>query len=652
MMVSLDETKTSLSAANRSDFFVIILRMIRTATFRPSPLQQVFASIVGGSLLFLGILLFWTLSYQLIYAGRIFPGVTVAGVDISGMSPNDAALKLNQTLSYPITGKVLFRDGERIWVASPVELGMVFDPSASAQAAYQHGRKGGLFKALADQIRARGLGADTPPVIIFDQRVAYTYLQNIANQVDQPVAEANLRLEGVTVVAEPGQFGRALNLDATLLYLAAQLQTFRDGEVPLVIRETAPRLLDVSSQAETARMILSQPLTITIPNYRPGDPGPWTYDIPVLANMLAVQVVEKDGAAEMRVGLDPNALRKSLGDLKVNIDRLPQNARFVFNDETRQVEPIAASSIGRVMDVEASIVLINEALLRGEHNVVLRVDEQQPAVSDTATAAELGITQLVSEQTTYFYGSSAARIQNIEASASRYHGVLVAPGEVFSMATYLNDISLDNGFAEALIIYGGRTIKGVGGGVCQVSTTLFRTVFFGGYPIIERNPHAYRVTYYEMDRGGNIDTRLAGLDAAVFFPLVDFKFQNDTPYWLLMETYVNAPARTITWKFYSTSDGRSITWDTTGPTHVVPAPAPVFEENPEMRINEISQVDFAAEGADVTVNRTVWRNGQVYFTDRIFTHYLPWRAVCQYGPGTEDPEKLAQRNRICLTPNT
>jgi vancomycin resistance protein YoaR len=626
--------------------------MIRTATFRPSPLQQVFASIVGGSLLFLGILLFWTLSYQLIYAGRIFPGVTVAGVDISGMSPNDAALKLNQTLSYPITGKVLFRDGERIWVASPVELGMVFDPSASAQAAYQHGRKGGLFKALADQIRARGLGADTPPVIIFDQRVAYTYLQNIANQVDQPVAEANLRLEGVTVVAEPGQFGRALNLDATLLYLAAQLQTFRDGEVPLVIRETAPRLLDVSSQAETARMILSQPLTITIPNYRPGDPGPWTYDIPVLANMLAVQVVEKDGAAEMRVGLDPNALRKSLGDLKVNIDRLPQNARFVFNDETRQVEPIAASSIGRVMDVEASIVLINEALLRGEHNVVLRVDEQQPAVSDTATAAELGITQLVSEQTTYFYGSSAARIQNIEASASRYHGVLVAPGEVFSMATYLNDISLDNGFAEALIIYGGRTIKGVGGGVCQVSTTLFRTVFFGGYPIIERNPHAYRVTYYEMDRGGNIDTRLAGLDAAVFFPLVDFKFQNDTPYWLLMETYVNAPARTITWKFYSTSDGRSITWDTTGPTHVVPAPAPVFEENPEMRINEISQVDFAAEGADVTVNRTVWRNGQVYFTDRIFTHYLPWRAVCQYGPGTEDPEKLAQRNRICLTPNT
>lgn len=626
--------------------------MIRTAAFRPSPLQQVFASLVGGFLLFSGILLFWTISYQLIYAGRIFPGVTVAGVDVSGMSPNDAALKLNQTLSYPITGKILFRDGERMWVASPVELGMVFDPSASVQAAYRHGRKGGLFKALADQIRARAMGADLPPVIIFDQRVAYNYLQNIAAQVNQPVVEASLRLEGVNVVAEPGQFGRELNLDATLLYLAAQLQTFRDGEAPLVIRETAPRLLDVSSQAETARMILSQPLTVTIPNHRPGDPGPWTYDIPVLANMLAVQVVETNGAAEMRVGLDPNALRKSLGDLKVNIDRLPENARFVFNDETRQIEPIAPSSVGRELDVEASVALINEALLRGEHFVVLRVEEQQPAVSDTATAAELGITQLVAEQTTYFYGSSAARIQNIQASASRYHGVLVAPGEVFSMADYLNDISLDNGFAEALIIYGGRTIKGVGGGVCQVSTTLFRTAFFGGYPVIERHPHAYRVVYYEMDRSGAIDTRLAGLDAAVFFPLVDFKFQNDTPYWLLMETYVNAPARTITWKFYSTSDGRTVTWDTTGPTFTVPPPPPVFEENPELKVNEISQVDFAAEGADVTVTRTVWRSGQVYFSDKFFTHYQPWRAVCQYGPGTEDPEKLAQKNRMCLKPNT
>ncbi|MDP2777605.1 MAG: VanW family protein, partial [Anaerolineales bacterium] len=353
---------------------------------------------------------------------------------------------------------------------------------------------------------------------------------------------------------------------------------------------------------------------------------------------------------EMQVGLDPVALRNSLADLKVLTDRQSTNARFVFNDGTGLIEPIQASAIGRVMDVEASLLAINDSLLRGEHTVALAVADQKPAVADTANGAELGIIQLIVEQTTYFYGSSAARIQNITAAAERYHGLLVAPGETFSMGSVLDDISLDNGFAEALIIYGGRTIKGVGGGVCQVSTTLFRTVFFAGFPVVERYSHAYRVSYYEKTIGGAIDPNLAGLDATVYFPLVDFKFQNDTPYWLLMETYVNASS--ITWKFYSTSDGRSVTWETTGPSNVVPPPPPLFEENPELKTNQISQVDYAAQGADVTVTRTVWRGGQVYFSDQYRTLYQPWQAVCQYGPGTEDPERAAKKKGLCLSPNT
>jgi hypothetical protein len=111
------------------------------------------------------------------------------------MSPQEAALKLSQTLTFPISGKVLFRDGDKVWVAPPAQLGMVFDPSSSAQAAYQLGRRGGLFSALKGQIRARGLGEDVAPVIIFDQRVAYQYLQGLSQLVDQPVVEASLHLE-------------------------------------------------------------------------------------------------------------------------------------------------------------------------------------------------------------------------------------------------------------------------------------------------------------------------------------------------------------------------------------------------------------------------------------------------------------------------
>ena len=634
------------------DFFVIILPMTSRHNSRRDLPKQILAVLAGGFVLFLAIIITWTLGYQLIYAGRIFPGVSIAGVDLSGLSRDEAVLKLSQTLSYSNTGKILFRAADKVWVASPSELGMVFDPSASALAAYEVGRSGGLFGSLAGQISARGFGSDAAPVIIFDQRVAYNYLQNIALQVDQPVVEASLLLEGTNVAAQPGQVGRLVNLDATLVYLGTQLQSFRDGEVPLVIEEAAPKLLDVSSQAEAARRILSQPLTIVVPNYREGDPGPWTYDVPVLVNMIGVNIVDVNGKAEMQVGLNPIALRQTLTELKTFVDRLPKNARFVFNDATGQIEPISISSVGRSMDVEASVVTINDALARGEHTVALSVSEQQPAVADTATGAELGVVQLIQQQTSYFYGSSDARIQNIVAASERYHGLLVAPGETFSMGNELGDVSLENGFAEALIIYGGRTIKGVGGGVCQVSTTLFRTVFFAGFPVVERYPHAYRVSYYEMDASGHVDSALAGMDATVYFPLVDFKFVNDTSSWLLMETYVDVGARTLTWKLYSTSDGRSVTWDTTGTSNVVPPPEPLFVENPDLKKNQIKQVDWAAQGADVNVTRTVWINGQIYFTDSFPTHYQPWQAVCEYGPETENPDKKARKDGLCLSPNT
>jgi len=606
---------------------------------------QLAVAVIGGVTLFFMLILTWVLGYQLVYAGRIFPGVSVAGVDLSGMKPVDAAVKLNQALSYPNQGKVLLRYGQNSWLASPAELGMVFDPSTSAMTAYRMGRTGGLFGALSGQLRAVGPGAKIAPVIIFDQRVASFYLNQLATQINQPMKEGSLELQGTNIVAAPGQVGRELKVDATLIYLGGQLQTFADGEVPLVVQEVQPQILDVNAAADMARQLLSQPLTLTIPNAAQDDPAPYVYAPEILANMLKVERTETG----VQVVLNKSGLRDLLVPVKEQLDRKPKDARFIFNDDTRQLDLIADSKTGRTLDIEASITAVNDALLRGEHSIPLVVNEEQPRVASTATAQDLGITQLVTAQASYFYGSSAERMQNIEAAAKQFHGILVAPGETFSMGEHMGDVSLENGFAEALIIYGGRTIKGVGGGVCQVSTTLFRTVFNAGFPVVERIPHAYRVGYYEQTPAGGIDPSLAGMDATVYFPLVDFKFTNDTPYWLLMETYFNS-AGSLTWKFYSTSDGRTVTWDTTGVTNVVPAPAPAFEENPELRKNELKQVDWAANGADVTVTRTVMRDGGVLFQDEFTTHYQPWQAICQYGPDSKNPEKLADEKNLCRSP--
>lgn len=609
---------------------------------RPTPqpraftLQQVLLAGLFGIVLFVVVLVIFFLGFQIVYAGRIFPGVSVAGIDVSGMTPREAAQEIQRRITYPQTGKLVLKDGERFWIVTPAELGLALDASASARAAFQIGRSGDPFTRLWEQSLTLASGKDVPPVLLLDQRVTFAYLNNLATQIDVPAKDATLQVEGTEVKVTPGQIGRKLDLNASLILVSVQMQTLKDAILNLYVQEEKPAILDASTAAEQARRILSAPLTLTLPaNDNSGD-GPWTIPPEQLAQMLVIRRAEADGNTRYQVGLNETYLLTYLSDLAPKLRRWPVNARFIFNDDTRQLEVIQNAVIGRELDVSASANFIQEKLAQGEHEIALQINYTNPPVTDEMTGEQLGITELVQATTTYFRGSSAARVQNIKAAASKFHGLLVAPGETFSMAQALGDITLDNGYAEALIIIGGQTIKGVGGGVCQVSTTLFRNAFFAGFPIVERHAHAYRVGYYEQTASGHSD-RLAGLDATVFVPLVDFKFVNDTPYWLLMETYINGYS--LTWKFYSTKDGRSVEWDTTGPTNVVDPPETVYRENPDLKQGEIKQVEWAAKGADVTVTRRVYKNGALYFSDRFFTHYEPWGEVFEYGPGTELPPK-------------
>lgn len=606
---------------------------------RPPVLLQVLAVLTGSLLLVLAVFGLISGSYQWLYSGRVLPGVMMAGMDLSNMTPEQAAQALDQRLTYPTSGQVVFRDGDRVWVATPAELGVVFDSGGSVQNAYRVGRQGGPFDRLASQINAWQGGLDLSPVIVIDERVAHAYLQNIAVQVDRPVLESDLHLEGTEVVYTPGQTGRLLNVDDTLAALLEQLAAFRDGEVPLVIEEQPPLILDASEQAEALRQALSAPLVLTVPEAQAGDPGPWTIEPVFLAGMLSVQRAQTETGWGFQVRMDPRAIEHFLIQTAPQVNRSPQNARFYFDDDTRQLVLIAPAQDGRVLDVAATRDLAAETVLRGEHTVPLVLALEQPQVGNDATAASLGITGLAQSYTSHFRGSSQSRMQNIEAAASRFHGLLVPPNTTFSMAEALGDVSLENGYAEALIIYNGRSITGVGGGVCQVSTTLFRVALYGGYPIVERHEHAYRVYYYEQTAAG-LDSSLAGLDATVYVPLVDLKFTNDRPYWLLMETYMDTASQRLTWKFYSGDDGRAVQVTNLGLRNVVPAPEPLYEENPDLAPGTCKQVDWSADGADITVARVVSRGGVTLFTDSIRTHYAPWQAIYQFGPGTANPSAL------------
>lgn len=573
-------------------------------------------------------------AFELQYANLIYPGVAVWGVDLSGMTREGTADTLSRAFDYPHTAVFAFRDGDRTWTATAAELGVTFDVQATAQAAFAYGRWGDLTLDLPAHYRAWHEGYAIAPVVIYDSSRAQAFLQQIAAEVFRPPVEASLRVAGADVEVIPGQVGRSLDVPATLALLEAPIRSLTTAEVPLAVNELTPAILDTTAQAEAARRILAAPLTLTVANAREDDPGPWTIDPPALAQMLIVRRVEDGpGRAHYEVGLDPDRLRAFLEPLAPQLFLEPLNARFTFQPEFNYLKLLESAQWGRALNIEATIREINEQTPQGVHIIPLVFDLTQPAVDDNATAEALGIAQQLSEETTWFKGSSQERVHNIKVAASQFHGALIAPGETFSFNQILGDVSLDTGYAEALIIYGGRTIRGVGGGVCQVSTTVFRAAFFAGFPIAERYSHAYRVSWYEKGFG-------PGLDATVYAPVADFKFINDLPNWILIESYVYEGSGRLVFRIYGTSDGREVKVSKPVIKNVVPHPEDLWEEDPELAPGEIKQVDWAADGADVTVTRTVTRQGEVLYEDVVETHYLPWRAVFQYGPGTEIPKDV------------
>jgi vancomycin resistance protein YoaR len=612
----------------------------------PSNLEKFLAVVLGGFGLATAFLALFSMALTMLFAGRMFPGLNVAGVEIGGMSREAASAALQAGISYPTTGLVVVESDGQVWTFTPGQLGLTVDHEATLDHAYAQGREGWPWQRIGERIRLLRSGKVIAPVMLMDERLTRQTLGNVAAEINQEMREASLQLEGTRVIAIPGQVGRIVDLEAALAELKPSLLSLFNANITLQVTEYQPTILDASAQAELATALLSQPLVLRASPDPNEKFGPWELSPETLVEMLVIERTASENGATYVVKLNENRLHNLLAPLAPGLTHSPQNARFIFNDETRLLEVIQQAVNGRELLVSESVANINARLAEGQHTIDLTFQEVLPDVTDSATGEQLGITELVAEQSTFFYGSDDGRIQNIVTAAGQFHGLLVPPGATFSMVDNIGDISLDSGYAEAWIIYGDRTVKGVGGGVCQVSTTLFRTVFFGGFPVVERWPHSYRVYYYELAQSGAVNENMAGLDATVYAPVVDFRFTNDTPYWLLMETYVDVAARRLTWKFYSTSDGRQVDWSTTGLQDRIKPPYPVYEESDDLNKGQIKQVDWAVEGASVTVSRTVTRGGSVLFEDTFATTYVPWASVCQYGPGTKDyPPEGDDRDR-------
>ena len=237
---------------------------------------------------------------------------------------------------------------------------------------------------------------------------------------------------------------------------------------------------------------------------------------------------------------------------------------------------------------------------------------------------------LLGTATTNYYGSVVERVNNIKRSADRMNGLVVQPGQTFSFNAALGSVGADDGYVDGYAIVNGRLEKVVGGGICQVSTTMYRAVFNAGLKLVSRRNHSYVINFYE---------NVLGWDATVFAPYTDFKWQNDTKGPVYITTATNTNKASVTFSIWGYSDGRTSTMVGPTVTNRKAAGAPVWQYDPSLKRGQVKQLVYGRPGMDVAMKRIVrTADGRILHNDDLQSKYKPWEDFFLYGPGVTPPK--------------
>jgi len=328
------------------------------------------------------------------------------------------------------------------------------------------------------------------------------------------------------------------------------------------------------------------------------------------------------------ISIDGDKINAFLSSIANTVDRPTVNATLKF--ENGKVTQFTPAIDGQKLDIAAAKETVkNKVSVQNLKNEPLITIKLPVTVTLAAVANEqinnLGIRELVGRGVSYFSGSIPNRMFNVELGSSRINGTLVGPGEVFSFNKSVGEVSGATGYKQAYVISAGRTVLDDGGGICQVSTTVFRAALDAGLPIISRTGHAYRVGYYEQHGFG------PGLDATVWAPSVDFMFKNDTTHHVLVQTIYDPAVSKLEVDLYGTNDGRKTAISTPVVTNEVPPPPEKREDDPTLPKGTVKQVDFSAWGANTYFTRKVYRGDKLILDDVFKTNYRPWQAVFLVG---------------------
>ncbi|MBI1801036.1 MAG: peptidoglycan binding domain-containing protein [Chloroflexi bacterium] len=538
--------------------------------------MKLFRLLVLAGLLLSALGVWSVAAYQKTYAGRIFPGVSLAGLDVGGLTLDEANNAVRARLA-GLSGTYTLRDGDQRYFLTPAELGIRYDDAQLLDAALALGRGENWAENLLDQLDLMLNGRSISGAWSFDEGAAQVALRRLARQIERAPRDARVYEIGLQVFSEPSVTGRVLDVTETIERIRRAMPLNPRDEIELVVNEVPPVVREAGDVPAQLRAILAAPIRLTLSEPAWLETGKsaaglavalvpqeraWTLDSAMLASLVSVRSsVAGDRGAQLGLIVDDQKLTVFLNAIAAQVERKPRDARFYFDESIGKLIPLVASQQGRTLDVPATVQRIKQQLTSENRVVPLVVKTIKPVIA-LEDADQFNIKELVVAGTTSFKGSSPERVQNIVVATNQFHGIVLAPGQEFSFDQYLGDV-------------------------------------------------------YEPP---------IGLDATVYAPQVDFRFVNDTANYLLIQPSVNLKESTLTFKFFGTKNNRTVEMEGPTITNVIPHGPDIRENDPTLPVGVVKQVDFAYDGKTVVVNRVVKEGEKVLRRDKFVSVYRPWQA--------------------------
>jgi vancomycin resistance protein YoaR len=559
----------------------------------------------------------------LIFAGspdKLAKGTRIAGVDVGGLTPADARRLLESRADRVSRVPVVFTAAGKRFSLTPRQLGVEVDWRTAVADAQKQGDGFGFVRGYR-RLELEFFPEDlAPPTRAYDAALTYE-LQLLAKAIDRPQREARLVRRGLHITIAAGATGRSLDKQAARDVLVRSLASFsRQSAVGLPLQIDAPHVTvaSLTNAQRTASRIVAAPVTLMA--------GPTRLRLPRwrLAKLLDLSTMRFSGPAA-----DAYFAR-----LEKTVDRPPRDADFAVT--AGGGVRVVPSRPGLGLDVPQSAARILAAASSvANRSATLVLAEQQPKRT-TAAAQAMGITGTVGTYET-FYGGIANRIHNVQLVAHLVDHKFIAPGETFSFNGTTGERSAAKGFLEAPVIVNGELQTGLGGGVCQVSTTVFNAAYEAGLPITSRTNHALYISHYPLGR-----------DATVDYPGIDLKFVNDTKHWLLLRTFVGSSSLTV--DLYGTPQHRRVE-STTAPLTVVAAPPVQKTVDATLEPGEVV-VDSSGTPAQTTsVERKVYdASGKLLSDATWYSSYRSEPKIVRVGP--KKPKEKAKKAVTTTTDTT